>query len=68
MLLSPWVPQRLRPLFATQDRQALQRITQLIAQGRVLPVIDATYDLHDAPDALRHVAAGHARGRVVLTP
>lgn len=67
-LLSPWVPQRLRPLFATQDRPTLERVTRLIADGRVLPVIDATYDLHDAPEALRYVAAGHARGRIVLTP
>ncbi len=67
-LLSPFVPQRLRPLFATQDRPTLERVTRLIADGRVLPVIDATYDLHDAPEALRYVAAGHARGRIVLTP
>ena len=59
--------QRLRPLFATQDRAALEEVLALTAEGKVLPVIDATYDLRDAPDALRYVAAGHARGRVVLT-
>ncbi len=66
-VLSPWVRQRLRPLFATQDRTALGEVASLVEAGRVLPVIDATYDLRDAPDALRYVAAGHARGRVVLT-
>ena len=65
--LSPWVRQRLSPLFATQDRPALERVVELVAAGTVLPVIDATYDLRDAPDALRYIAAGHARGRVVLT-
>ena len=66
-VLSPWVRQRLSPLFATQDRPALERVVELATAGAVLPVIDATYDLRDAPDALRYVAAGHARGRVVLT-
>lgn len=66
-LLSPWGRQRLRPLFATQDRTALAEVVALVDAGKVLPVIDATYDLRDAPDALRYVAAGHARGRVVLT-
>jgi NADPH:quinone reductase-like Zn-dependent oxidoreductase len=66
-LLSPWVRQRIRPLFATQDRAALEEVLALTGEGKVRPVIDATYDLRDAPDALRYVAAGHARGRVVLT-
>ncbi len=66
-VLSPWVRQRLRPLFATQDRVGLAEVASLVEAGRVLPVIDATYDLRDAPDALCYVAAGHARGRVVLT-
>ena len=65
--LNPWVPQRMRPLFATRDQSTLKRIATLIADGQVLPLLDATYDLKDAPDALRHVAGGHARGRVVLT-
>lgn len=66
-VLSPWVRQRMRPLFATQDPSALADVLGLVSEGKVLPVIDATYDLRDAPDALGYVAAGHARGRVVLT-
>jgi NADPH:quinone reductase-like Zn-dependent oxidoreductase len=65
--LSPWVSQRFRPLFATQDRAALEEVVRLVVDGHVLPVIDASYDLRDAADALRYVNAGHARGRVVLT-
>lgn len=66
-LLSPWVRQRLTPLFATQDPSSLEEVVRLVSTGSVLPVVDATYDLRDAPDALRYVAAGHTRGRVVLT-
>lgn len=68
VLLNPFVPQRVRPLFATQDRSTLEQVSALIGEGRVLPVIDATYDLRATPEALRYVAAGHARGRVVVTP
>ena len=33
----------------------------------VTPVIDRTYPLDEAADALRYVAAGHTRGKVVIT-
>ncbi len=35
--------------------------------GRIRPLIDRTYPLDDAADALRHVGAGHTRGKVVVT-
>ena len=35
--------------------------------GKVTPVIDRTYPLSQAPDAMAHVATGHARGTVVIT-
>jgi NADPH:quinone reductase-like Zn-dependent oxidoreductase len=30
-------------------------------------VIDRTYQLSDMPDAMRHLASGQARGKVVIT-
>ena len=39
----------------------------LIEDGKVTPVIDRTYPLTDTPEAIGHVAAGHARGTVVIT-
>ena len=35
--------------------------------GKVTPVLDRTYSLSDAPDAIRYLAEGHARGKVVVT-
>jgi NADPH:quinone reductase-like Zn-dependent oxidoreductase len=32
-----------------------------------MPVIDRTYALADAPDAIRYLAEGHAAGKVVVT-
>jgi NADPH:quinone reductase-like Zn-dependent oxidoreductase len=42
-------------------------LTQLIESGQVKPVIDKTYPLSQAPDAIRYMQQGHARGKVVIT-
>jgi NADPH:quinone reductase-like Zn-dependent oxidoreductase len=39
----------------------------LVEAGTVTPVIDRTYPLIETPQAIGHVAAGHARGTVVIT-
>jgi hypothetical protein len=33
----------------------------------VTPAIDRTYALADAADAIRHLAAGHPAGKIVVT-
>jgi NADPH:quinone reductase-like Zn-dependent oxidoreductase len=35
-------------------------------QGKVTPVIDRTYPLSEAPEAIRYLEGGHARGKVVI--
>jgi NADPH:quinone reductase-like Zn-dependent oxidoreductase len=35
--------------------------------GTLTPVIERTYPLADAPEAVRYVGAGHARGKIVIT-
>jgi NADPH:quinone reductase-like Zn-dependent oxidoreductase len=35
--------------------------------GKVTPVIDRTYKLSEAAEALRYLERGHARGKVVVT-
>ena len=35
-------------------------------RGQVIPVIDRTFSLADAAEAIRYVHAGHARGKVVI--
>lgn len=65
-VLSPFGPQRLRPLFATQDRDDLAAVLSHLASGEVRPHVDAAYALDDAPDAIEHVHRGRARGKVVL--
>jgi NADPH:quinone reductase-like Zn-dependent oxidoreductase len=66
-LVSMFVGQRLRGLIAKENAEALQALTGLIESGAVRPVIDRTYPLADAPDAIRYLAEGHAAGKVVIT-
>ena len=49
------------------DQKDLETIGQLIEAGKVKPVIDKRYSLNEAPEALRYLGAGHARGKVVIT-
>ncbi|HEY4561837.1 MAG TPA: zinc-binding dehydrogenase, partial [Thermoanaerobaculia bacterium] len=42
-------------------------LRDLMAAGTVTPVIDWCYRLEEAPEAIRYLEAGHARGKVVIT-
>jgi NADPH:quinone reductase-like Zn-dependent oxidoreductase len=66
-LVSMFVGQRLRGLIAKERTEDLEAVTRLIESGAVTPVIDRTYPLADAPEAIRYVAEGHAAGKVVVT-
>jgi NADPH:quinone reductase-like Zn-dependent oxidoreductase len=66
-LLSPFVSQRLRGMIAGERLEDLEQLRELIDAGRVTPVIDRTYPLSDAADAIDHVHDGHTAGKVVLT-
>jgi NADPH:quinone reductase-like Zn-dependent oxidoreductase len=61
------VRQRLAPLPSTWVRDDLLAVTELIEAGTVTPVVGRTFPLADTAAALRHVEAGHARGKVVIT-
>jgi len=44
----------------------LQFLNELIEAGKVKPVIDRTYPLDAAPDAVRYFESGRATGRIAL--
>jgi NADPH:quinone reductase-like Zn-dependent oxidoreductase len=66
-IVSLFVSQRLRGLATKTERDDLLALTELIEAGTVTPVIDRTYPLIEAPDAIRHLAEGHAAGKIVVT-
>jgi NADPH:quinone reductase-like Zn-dependent oxidoreductase len=59
--------QKLLGLISTERRQDLLTLKELIEAGKLTPVIDRTYPLREAPEAIRYLQDGHARGKVVLT-
>ncbi|MBO0683109.1 MAG: zinc-binding dehydrogenase [Candidatus Dormibacteraeota bacterium] len=38
----------------------------MIEAGKLRPVIDRTYPLEETADAIRHLEAGRARGKIVV--
>ena len=64
--LAPFVSQRMASLTVKRSKNALLDLKQLIEAGKVRPVIDRTYPLTKAADAMRYLEEGHARGKVVI--
>ncbi|HEV8631880.1 MAG TPA: NAD(P)-dependent alcohol dehydrogenase [Thermoanaerobaculia bacterium] len=66
LVLSRLVSQELSLMLARGSQADLVTMRDLMAAGRVRPVIDRRYSLAAAPEAIRYLEAGHARGKVVL--
>jgi NADPH:quinone reductase-like Zn-dependent oxidoreductase len=66
-LVSLFVGQKLGGLNSIVKQEDLVALKALIEAGKVTPVIDRTYPLIEAPDAIRYLAEGHARGKIVIT-
>ena len=61
-----FVRQHITMVPTSWDRDDLLAVTELVQRGILRPVIDRSYPLADTAAALRHVEAGHARGKVVI--
>lgn len=67
LLLSPFVPQRMRVFVVKHSRENLTVLKDLVESEKVRPVIDRRYPLSEAAEALRHQGEGHTQGKIVLT-
>ena len=67
LLLSPFVSQDMGMMLAELNAKDLTILGDLMQAGKVTPVIDRTYRLSEAPEAIRYLEQGHARGKVVIT-
>jgi NADPH:quinone reductase-like Zn-dependent oxidoreductase len=67
-LLSPLVRQRLRPLISSPNGADLEVLADLMASGRIAPLVGAGYPLREAAEAIGLVGAGRSSGKTVVTP
>jgi len=66
-VLSLFVGQRLTGLLCKERAGDLDRLAELIGAGDVTPSVGRTYPLERAADAMRHLDAGDARGKLAIT-
>ncbi|NES14899.1 MULTISPECIES: NAD(P)-dependent alcohol dehydrogenase [Micromonospora] len=66
-LLAPFVRHRIVTLAAAPSREHLDTLRTHVEAGRLAPVIDRTYPLHEVPQAIRYLESEHARAKVVIT-
>ncbi len=65
--LSFFVDQRFAQYITKVSKEDLIMLCDLVQSGKVKPVIERSYKLAEASKALRELAAGHARGKLVIT-
>jgi NADPH:quinone reductase-like Zn-dependent oxidoreductase len=57
---------RMAALSAKVNPKDLAYLADLVETGQLKPLIDRRYPLREVPEAIRFVAEGHARGKVVV--
>ena len=64
---SPFVGQRLRSFFSKPTGADLVVLQELLEAGKVIPVIDRTFPLTEAAEAIRYVGERSTQGKTVIT-
>jgi NADPH:quinone reductase-like Zn-dependent oxidoreductase len=67
VLVSPFVGERLRSFLSKPRGADLVVLQELLEAGKVTPVIDRTFSLSEAPEAIRYVGERSTQGKTVIT-
>lgn len=67
MALSPFVGQRLTSMLSKESADDLVELGRMADEGSLKPLLERTFSLDEAAEAIDHVAEGHARGKVAIT-
>ncbi len=59
--------QRIGVVMPRLNQKDLSWLAERCEEGKIVPVIDKIYPLHEVPDAVRHLEEGRARGKVVIS-
>ncbi len=63
---SRFISEKFLTYIAAFNQKDMSVLSDLMQSGKMTPVIDRTYKLHETADALRYLEQGHARGKVVI--
>jgi NADPH:quinone reductase-like Zn-dependent oxidoreductase len=66
-VVSRFGSQKVVGLLAKSTKEDLTILHDLMATGKMTPVIDRRYKLNEVPEAMRYLEEGHARGKVVVS-
>ena len=59
--------QKFRSPLALVNQGDLRVLKEMLETGKLTPVVDRRYPLSEVPTAVRELAAGHSRGKAVIT-
>lgn len=66
LIYSPFVGQEFSMMIAEMRQADLRVLADLLATGKIVPVIDRSYPLSGVPAAIRYSEEGHARGKIII--
>lgn len=67
LAISPFIRQRLAVVVPKEHHTVLERVAALVQDGSLVPAVERTYPLAEAPTAMRHLVAGQVRGKLVIS-
>jgi NADPH:quinone reductase-like Zn-dependent oxidoreductase len=53
-------------ILAQKPNKYLNELTKLFEEGKLIPVIDKTYDLNEVPKALQYIGDGKVKGKLII--
>jgi NADPH:quinone reductase-like Zn-dependent oxidoreductase len=68
LLMAPFVRQRIVGLLSSPNPHDLEALADLMGSGKLAPVVQPSYPLSRAVEAIEAVGAGHGNGTLVVTP
>ena len=66
-VVSPFISQKFKFYIGKLLKADLIVLRDLMAEGKVTPVIERQYPMSETAEALRYLEEGHARGKIVIT-
>lgn len=66
VVISPFVKQTLKRFLSSPNHADLVVLKEMAEANQLRPHIERTYTLEQVPEALHHIASGHARGKQVV--